>query len=416
MNDPSFVAETAKVLDVGVAETAKVLEPGVAEIAKVLGWRRSAALAARGYVVAILIVAATLPAPLAVAQDGAADDLPTWFQHRLTMRLKHRRDNPQMMRLVTPVARSVSRGVVGVIDGGRPVAIGTVVAVQPDAAGPTLSVAVVTKGSELTGGPVRIRLGDDRLMPARVAAMRREHDLKLLTYQHDPRRDGPPPVAVTLVADVPPVGSFLVSPDRTGRVIGLGVVGAAPRRVESQGKLGVQLDQAPVAGALVVQIVPGSGADSAGIERGDRIIAIDGANQNDHTMVISTLKDKYPGEVVRLTIVRNGESVNVDARLRDLSLMTESENDARVNGPRSDRLAGFDSVVQHDTVLQPDQCGGPVLDLAGRVVGLNIARAGRVNSYALPGAIVLTAVQQMLGEDSFGNPVLADATAIGPGG
>ena len=45
---------------------------------------------------------------------------------------------------------------------------------------------------------------------------------------------------------------------------------------------------------------------------------------------------------------------------------------------------------QHDTTLRPDQCGGPLVGLDGKVMGINIARAGRVVSYAIPADIVAT--------------------------
>ena len=54
----------------------------------------------------------------------------------------------------------------------------------------------------------------------------------------------------------------------------------------------------------------------------------------------------------------------------------------------SNRRWGFPSVIQHDTVLRPSDCGGPVVDLDGYAVGINIARAGRVASYALPVEVV----------------------------
>jgi serine protease Do len=55
-----------------------------------------------------------------------------------------------------------------------------------------------------------------------------------------------------------------------------------------------------------------------------------------------------------------------------------------MGGPLSVRSADFPLVLQHDTVLRPIDCGGPVCDLSGKVVGVNIARAGRVESYAIP--------------------------------
>ena len=65
----------------------------------------------------------------------------------------------------------------------------------------------------------------------------------------------------------------------------------------------------------------------------------------------------------------------------------------------SSRRGGFASALQHDTVLDANQCGGPVVGLDGRAVGLNIARAGRVVSYAIPAAAVRPVVADLLPRD-----------------
>jgi len=57
------------------------------------------------------------------------------------------------------------------------------------------------------------------------------------------------------------------------------------------------------------------------------------------------------------------------------------------------------SVFQHDTPLFPEHCGGPMVDLDGQVVGLNIARRGRAASFALPAQLVKTLIDEMLRED-----------------
>jgi serine protease Do len=46
--------------------------------------------------------------------------------------------------------------------------------------------------------------------------------------------------------------------------------------------------------------------------------------------------------------------------------------------------------------LQAAQCGGPVVDLDGRAIGLNIARADRTASYAIPSATVRKLVAELL--------------------
>ncbi|SMP65989.1 PDZ domain-containing protein [Neorhodopirellula lusitana] len=359
------------------------------------------------YLVLTLVVL-TCCQTTASAQDDSP--IPEWLQQRLVDRVLHRRDSNAMMRLMNPIAEKAEASVVEVISGGRPVALGTVVSLNSSSDQLNTTTApssdpsvvqdayIVTKRSELSGDPIRIRLADGRLIPARVAAVRRRSDLALLVAQVDQATKVRSLQPVHFDRYVPLIGSFLISPDRTGRVIGLGVVGAAPRKVSHKGRLGIELERISQTGARVRNIIPDSGADEAGLERGDRIIAIDGRNQNDVRQVVSTLNGMFPGEVVQLTIERDGSTVDIPARMGELAVMQESENDARVNGARNIRLSGFEQAIQHDMVLNPEQCGGPVLDTEGRVIGLNIARAGRVVSYALPASLVASEVSSMIAE------------------
>jgi S1-C subfamily serine protease len=53
------------------------------------------------------------------------------------------------------------------------------------------------------------------------------------------------------------------------------------------------------------------------------------------------------------------------------------------------------SWLVHDTILRPNDCGGPLVDLAGRVVGINIASNDRLTSRALFATTVLKALTQL---------------------
>ncbi|NOZ38750.1 MAG: serine protease, partial [Planctomycetes bacterium] len=61
----------------------------------------------------------------------------------------------------------------------------------------------------------------------------------------------------------------------------------------------------------------------------------------------------------------------------------------------SQRRFGFPSAFQHDTVIKPSDCGGPVVDLDGKVVGFNLARAGRTETYAIPADVVAGLIEEM---------------------
>ena len=74
------------------------------------------------------------------------------------------------------------------------------------------------------------------------------------------------------------------------------------------------------------------------------------------------------------------------------------KTEMEVNGRVSARSTGFSNVFSHDTVLEPQDCGGPLVNLDGKVVGINIARAGRVSSYALPSQTVKPIVDSLLAQ------------------
>jgi len=307
---------------------------------------------------------------------------PEWLRRGYTVRTSSRRDNSEMVQLVEPITKTTSRSVIQVLSDGKIVSLGTIVSADGYA---------LTKRSELSADPIRVRMHDDQVLSARVAAVGRANDLALLKIDGDFDF-----TAVKFDSTIPPVGSFLISSGRTGRPIGIGSMGVLPRRIEHNGRLGVVLREGSDGRAWVYEVWRDSGADDAGIEPEDRIIAVNGQEVYTSESVIQKLGRLFPGEVAQLTILRSGSMMEMNAGIRELGILQETENDSRVNGSRSKRLSGFDQVLQHDTVLKPDECGGPLLDLNGRVIGLNIARAGRVVSYALPSSLILPEMIRLL--------------------
>lgn len=61
-------------------------------------------------------------------------------------------------------------------------------------------------------------------------------------------------------------------------------------------------------------------------------------------------------------------------------------------------------------VLNPEECGGPVLDLQGQVVGITAARAGRIRSYVIPAETIVAMLQRKPVEES-----LAKVKSVQPG-
>jgi len=81
-----------------------------------------------------------------------------------------------------------------------------------------------------------------------------------------------------------------------------------------RGALGVTLTQTPN-NVRVVTIAPASPAALAGLQTGDRIVAIDGEMMTSTQDVTRVISSHQPGQVVRIAITRNGMQGIVSATL-----------------------------------------------------------------------------------------------------
>jgi S1-C subfamily serine protease len=70
-------------------------------------------------------------------------------------------------------------------------------------------------------------------------------------------------------------------------------------------------------GAVLVEIVSGSPAEEAGLQRGDIVTAVDGAPVTSMPELAGRLQQHRPGDEVTLRIVRAGEERDVSARLTE---------------------------------------------------------------------------------------------------
>ena len=131
------------------------------------------------------------------------------------------------------------------------------------------------------------------------------------------------------------------------------------------------------------------------------MLRINGKETPDSQTLIDLVLTFQPGDEIKLLIKRGDQELTIRAILGSKAKIFDMEDDRSefqnsLGGQLSERRYGFPSVIQHDSVLKPSECGGPIVDLDGKAVGINIARAGRVESYALPAKVVQEAVKKML--------------------
>jgi serine protease Do len=289
--------------------------------------------------------------------------------------------NPKVLAAFHDVVAGPSYSTVRIMTTGKEgkpeeVALGTVVG--PDG-------WIITKATELKSRPVLCKFKDGRELAAKVVGIHDPYDLALLKVE---AKDLKPVVWGETKAAVP--GNWVAAPGLASEPVAVGVVSVAARKVGARdlplsnaGFLGVQLEPGEK-GAKITRVEPKSAAEKAGLKANDVVIGVADKIITDPDTMIETITRYKPGESVVIRIRREDKEVEVKATLDKRPSDGRSDFQNRLGGALSDRRGGFPKVLQHDTVLKPDQCGGPLVDLDSKTIGINIARAGRTETYAIP--------------------------------
>ena len=252
------------------------------------------------------------------------------------------------------------------------------------------------KGSRLRGAALRARLGDGDAVDARVIAYDAETDLALL----DVGGLGGEVARFQAVALQP--GALLASVAPGGVVAYVGVLGAPEREVPQRdwGALGVRFDNDEDDDRIEVEAAfEGAPAHTAGIREGDVVVAFLGDAYTSGNALRAALRRTEPGQRVTMKVVgADGEERRLEFALTSssrLQAMSGSRVHAAYRTETSLRRGGFPSAMNHDMPLEPSECGGPVIDLDGNVVGLNVARHDRTAAFALPPEVVRQALLRL---------------------
>ena len=319
---------------------------------------------------------------------GAASAAPDYLARRLDT------EGRDILAAFAPVVAEVRRSVVEVRLNNERVAFGTIVHADG---------LILTKASEIVddeGRLLNVKLPDGASRPAKRVGVDSPRDLALLKV------DAAGLVPISFDGDAPlTLGQWAVVPGPDEDPVAIGVLSAAARRVNGV-RLGVALGDTDE-GAMIGGVMDGMGAAEAGLKPGDVFVTIDDHPVTEAVEVIELLQSYTAGDVIQV-VVRRGEQelrFEVDLRLREIDERSRNDRMNTMGNEISRRRDGFDSVLQHDATLDPDQCGGPLVDLNGRCIGVNIARAGRIEAYTLPVSEVRKALKALgvVGEEGMVN-------------
>lgn len=207
-------------------------------------------------------------------------------------------------------------------------------------------------------------------------------------------------------------GRIVITTDSRCAPLLPGVISVATRKLPTakKGFLGVSME--PIrerggreVGVRIGRVFDGGAAKRFGVLAEDVVLNINDIQITNRRRMLETVQAIKPNEKIKLR-VRRGEVIKtLDVVLTPRFL--EEDGDVMLDRYRnpeelgkfaSAHNSGFPKALQHDTDLYPRQCGGPLFDVTGRAVGLNIARAARITSYAIPADAVQQVYQELKAE------------------
>lgn len=279
------------------------------------------------------------------------------------------------MKALRPVTTKVGKSVVVVLADDKMASLGTVV---------TKAGHIVAKHTETAKGTITAKVGD-KTIPLTLVKRFPKRDLALFSVES---AEGLQPVRWAKGKKNLPLGTILTAAAPGGEPLGIGLVSVKTRPLGGVGFLGVQAGEVEGGeGVRIVQALRGGPAREAGLRANDVITGINGKAFTTPQEFGSIIREYRAGQEVEFAYRRGEEEKSVKVKLAEREGNQATNRLRRMNemsGPMSAIVSGFPLALQHDIPLSPNECGGPLLDLDGRCVGINVSRAGRVKTLAIP--------------------------------
>lgn len=284
------------------------------------------------------------------------------------------------------------RSAVEILCDGKPVAIGAIV---------ERGGWIITKRTEVEAcGEITCRLADGRRLTALIVGGSPEYDLALLKVDAADL-----PETSWAETDEPQVGQLIASIGPDPRPLNFGVLGGIhvdnPAETGYLPIIGKPQNPEGLTGLVFAEIWrngPDAGNLGSLLKPGDLITHLDNIPTSTQQEYFKVVKEHVTGpraivgERIKLSILRGKEKMQVFAPI----ITTENLlPNLWKECPLSLRRNGFPDVFAHDGGTTPEECGGPVVNRSGDVVGINIARADMIRTFAIPSGVVRTIVAEL---------------------
>lgn len=306
---------------------------------------------------------------------GAREEVPRTSKHHLSALAEWR-----------PLVAKARQSTVRVLKKNRQVALATVVSADGYA---------LTKASEVEEGDIEVEFGDGRIVSAKVVDQMKAYDLALIKLEATGL------LAAKFADTDTPVGTLIAAVSTGEDPTGLGIISVAARSLDerSKGFLGISMDRenSPAKGVRIGEIIPGGAAERAGMENGDVILSVNGEDIGNMRQLQKLVTGLKPDQKVKVQLLRNDKAKELELSLGSRAEITQQngqfeqrrfDQTAQMGSSLSRNASGYPNAVQSDLALQAEDVGGPVIDVNGAIVGLNIARSERVSTLLIPGRIM----------------------------
>lgn len=274
------------------------------------------------------------------------------------------------LRALEPVMKK-NPGVTALVTvDGKLAALGTVISANG---------RILTKNAETDEGKLAVKLGGEEY-EAKVLKRFPQRDLALLKIEAKNLR------SVRFQIEEPELGSILTASGAESEPLGIGLLSVPGRAMSKVGFIGIQAAEGE-AGVLIARLVSGGAAEQAGLKENDVITSLDNEKVEDPISFGGLIRGRKAGEDVRVGYLRNGEPGELKVTLKERKIRDSVQDDPRMKlslGRLSEKTGGYPDVIQHDIPLPPELCGGPLFNLNGKCIGVNVSRAGRTKTYAIP--------------------------------
>ena len=305
----------------------------------------------------------------------------------------YERENDRILKELAPLAKQVKESTFEVIASKYWVSMGVVISAEGYA---------LTKASEIEDETdIKCRFNKNFSVTAEIVKIDKANDIALLKLAAGTYKP------VTFANNEPVPGTILLTVGVRKDVVAMGVCSCESRSLIERGRglLGVMPSETQK-GILVSEVQ--NAARRAGIKDGDIIFQVQGRKVSKVPEFVNMIRRYQAGDELTVHTLRGDQEIVFKVvlggqRIRG-GMAPRFEAMNMLGTINSKRSTAFPWALQHDTPLMPEQCGGPLINLDGEVIGINIARGGRIKSFAVAGEQLEEVIQ------SFEIPKLSQPT------